>query len=245
MTYHSFPGLASEDSDWTVQVFDGYNPSLLDEPAPFELRPPHPDTSLELSDMSFLQENEPMLTETREPRCCDVLEHIPEWFVPGVTADDVEIHRNQRKALIQEGIRPSATEEDIWGRIQRFETPYLCSAEEEFFAMPEKFSFEQQFEAEFGDEPMLTSYCFSDTVKPVLETESADNTFIANDNPTPNDIDNLVAGDIDTILAKSKDMDTSLWTYEQLRTAVEKIRNPVLRRNMGLDVVEEADDSCF
>jgi hypothetical protein len=228
-----------------VQVFDGYNPSLLDEPAPFKIREPHPDTSLELSDMSFLQEDEPMLTETREPRCCDVLEHIPEWFVPGVTADDVEIHRNARKALIQEGIRPSATEEDIWGRIQRFETPYLSSNEEEFFAMPEKFSFEQKFEAEFGDEPMLTSYCFPDTVKPILETESADNTFIANDGPTPNDIDNLVACDIDTIRENIDNMDISLWTYKQLRTAVEKIRDPVLRRNMGLDVVEEADDSCF
>lgn len=199
--------------------FDGYNPSILEEPMPFTLPVPHPDTTFELSDLSFLpSDSMPMLTETREPRCRDVLENIPQWFVPGVTADDVKLHKQSLITMMGQGIVPSPTDEDIWARVQNGETPYLSSKEELFFEC--ELPFVRKLDLEFGDESMLTgdmSFNLLDAVNPVLTTASADCT--------------LIKVEID-------DNDTRFWSDERLRAAVLKLSNPELRR-LAMDNTEE------
>lgn len=185
----SRPALMSSDSGWQLFEYGGNNSLLIDEEMPFSLPVAHPDTTFELADLSFLPDDDmEMLTETREPRCRDVLEHIPEWFVPGVTADDIELRQNELNGLVAQGIRPSATDDDIWTRMRYGETPFLSTKEEYFFEVPVEMPFVQRLEAEFGDESMLTgdltTLKFPDAVNPVLETASADNTVIACD---PND----------------------------------------------------------
>ena len=224
----TFAALTTSHSGWNTMQFDGYNPSILDESMPFAMPVAHPDTSLELGDISGLLDYDlPMLTAPmREPRCCKVLEHIPELYVPGVTEDDVNLHKQEMMDRMRDGILPSETDEDIWARLKEGQTPYLSSKEELFFEVSEQLPFIRRFETEFADESMLTDtkpVGFLALINPILDTASADNSI--------HDFD---------------DNDTRFWSDERLRAAVAKLTDPTLRR-LAFDTTQEfeANESFF
>ncbi|GHJ84483.1 hypothetical protein NliqN6_0885 [Naganishia liquefaciens] len=219
--------LATSGSGWNIMQFDGYNPSLVDEPMPFTMPAVHPDTSLELGDISgLLAYDLPMLTDpAREPRCRKVLEHIPEFYVPGVTEHDVNLHREEMISRMHDGILPSATDEDMWERLKEGQTPYLSSKEELFFEVPEQLPFERRYESEFADQSMLTDnkpVGYLALLSPILDTASADNS-----------------------LRDYDDTDTRFWSDERLRAAVRQLTDPALRRLAYNTTQEMIDDELF
>ncbi|KAJ9091711.1 hypothetical protein QFC20_007570 [Naganishia adeliensis] len=169
--------LTSDVSTCNIFLY-GPNPSLLDEPMPFSLPAPHPDTTFELGDLSVLPAHDmSLLMDETEPHLRDVLANIPEWWVPEPEPQDFANMAMDLMALANQGITASDTDMDICGRLQRGLTGFLSSKEEEFFAAPVPMRFEREFEVSYKNEAMITDEEYPGDVS-ILEALGADDTLL-------------------------------------------------------------------
>jgi hypothetical protein len=171
--------LTSDESTCEIYLY-GPNPSLFDEPMPFSLPEPHPDTTFELGDLSVQPADDmSLLIDEKEPPLRNVLANIPDWWVPEPEPQDFANMALDLLALANQGITASDTDVDLCGRLQRGLTGYLSTKEEGFFAapVPTFFGFERRFEVLYGSEAMITDQQYPGDVS-ALEVLGADDTLL-------------------------------------------------------------------
>jgi hypothetical protein len=149
----------------------------MDEPMPFTLPLPKPDTTIELiappDDMSMI------LDEEAPPHVLDPRANLPNLWVPEPRPEDFRDMAMDLDALADQGIMASDSDFDLCQRLQRGLTAFISTAEEEFFTvpMPYEFNFARRLEI-FEKDGMLTDEEFPGEVCPVLDAFGADDTML-------------------------------------------------------------------
>jgi hypothetical protein len=105
------PLLTATDTDYLPALYlYGPNPSLMDEPMPFALPEPRPDTTVELvapSDMSMI------VDEQAPPNVLDPRASLPNLWVPEPRPEDFRDMAMDLDALADQGIMASDTDFDL------------------------------------------------------------------------------------------------------------------------------------
>ncbi|KAI5451617.1 hypothetical protein NCC49_001598 [Naganishia albida] len=191
----------SEEDYLPALYLYGSNPSLLDEPMPFALPEPHPDTTFELGDLSVLpDDNMSMLVDEDAPFPRDM---HPDLRVAEPTPNDFRDTMMDLLDLANQGITCSETDLDLVTRLQHGRTAFIPTREEEFFAVPtpSPFTFERRL-AIFEKDKMLTDEVFPGDICSTSEARGADVTLLPIDTDPiiqrrlrqPNILDEMMSG---------------------------------------------------